>query len=110
MQIELWRNVKIVDTSATATKRLIKIIVVGLCMQLDHFFPAKALLKELDIRFAYVYCKEDFETVIRLIQERRIDPSPLISSRVDFFDFPTTFERLKQPGSDLKVLLKPNSS
>jgi len=30
MQIELWRNVKIVDTSATATKRLIKIIVVGL--------------------------------------------------------------------------------
>ena len=30
MNIELWRNVKIVDTSATATKRLIKIIVVGL--------------------------------------------------------------------------------
>ena len=30
MQIELWRNVKIVDTSATATKRLIKMIVVGL--------------------------------------------------------------------------------
>ena len=30
MQIELWRNVKIVDTSATATKRLIKIIAVGL--------------------------------------------------------------------------------
>ena len=30
MNIELWRNVKIVDTSATATKRLIKIIAVGL--------------------------------------------------------------------------------
>ena len=30
MQIELWRNVKIVDTSATATKRLIKMIAVGL--------------------------------------------------------------------------------
>ena len=30
MNIELWRNVKIVDTSATATKRLIKMIAVGL--------------------------------------------------------------------------------
>ena len=30
MNIELWRNVKIVDTSATATKRLLKIIAVGL--------------------------------------------------------------------------------
>ena len=30
MNIELWRNVKIVDTSATATKRLIKIIAVSL--------------------------------------------------------------------------------
>ena len=87
-----------------------KIIVVGLCMQSDHFFPAKALMKELDIRFAYVYCKEDFKTVIRLIQERRIDPSPLVSSRVDLSDFPITFERLKQPGSELKVLLKPGSS
>ena len=30
MNIELWRNVKIVDTSATVTKRLIKMIAVGL--------------------------------------------------------------------------------
>ncbi len=30
MNIELWRNVKIVDTSATATKRLIKMIAVSL--------------------------------------------------------------------------------
>jgi len=95
-----------IDCAAPAAK----IIVVGLCMQSDRFFPAKALLKELDIRFAYVYCKEDFETVIKLIQERRIDPSPLVSSRVDFFDFSATFERLKKPGSELKVLLKPNSS
>ena len=95
-----------IDCAAPAAK----IIVVGLCMQSDRFFPAKALLKELDIRFAYVYCKEDFETVIKLIQERRIDPSPLVSSRVDFFDFPATFERLKKPGSELKVMLKPSSS
>ena len=87
-----------------------KIIVVGLCMQLDHFFPAKALMKELDIRFAYVYSKEDFETVIRHIQERRIEPSQLVSSRVDLSDFPITFEKLKQPGSEIKVLLKPDSS
>ena len=30
MNIELWTNVKIVDESATATKRLLKIVLVGL--------------------------------------------------------------------------------
>ncbi|MBM10075.1 MAG: alcohol dehydrogenase [Magnetovibrio sp.] len=83
-----------------------RIIVVGLCMQSDIFFPAKALLKELDIRFAYVYCRDDFETVIRLIDSKKIDPSSLISNRIDLTDFPITFEKLKKPGSDLKVMLK----
>ncbi len=87
-----------------------RIIVVGLCMQLDNFFPAKALLKELDIRFAYVYCKDDFETVIRLIDNKIIDPSDLVSNRINLADFPTTFEQLKKPGLDLKVLLKPGLS
>ena len=87
-----------------------RIIIVGLCMQSDHYFPAKALLKELDIRFAYVYSKKEFETVIRLIQERRIDLSSLVSSRVDLGNLPIAFERLKRSGSELKVMLKPSRS
>ena len=85
-----------------------RIIVVGLCMQSDHYFPAKALLKELDLHFAYVYSKDDFKKVIRFIGERRIDPSALVTSRVDLSSLPSTFERLKKPGSELKVMLKPS--
>ena len=85
-----------------------RIIVVGLCMGADHFFPARALVKELDIHFSYVYCRDDFQTVAELINQRRIDPSPLISETVDLSDFPNTFEKLKKPDSQLKVILELN--
>lgn len=85
-----------------------RIIVVGLCMQSDNYFPAKALLKELDVCFSYVYSKEDFEKVINLIGEKRIDPSQLISRRVGLNEFPTAFQALKKPGSDLKVMMEPS--
>ena len=77
-------------------------------MQSDNYFPAKALLKELDVCFSYVYSKEDFEKVINLIGEKRIDPSQLISKRVSLNEFPTTFQGLKKPGSDLKVMMEPS--
>ena len=85
-----------------------RIIVVGLCMQSDNYFPAKALLKELDVCFSYVYSKEDFKKVINLIGEKRIDPAQLISRRVSLNEFPTTFQGLKKPGSDLKVMMEPS--
>ena len=52
--------------------------------------------------------KEDFEKVINLIGEKRIDPSQLISRRVGLNEFPTAFQALKKPGSDLKVMMKPS--
>ena len=50
----------------------------------------------------------DFEKVINLIGEKRIDPSQLISKRVSLNEFPTTFQGLKKPGSDLKVIMEPS--
>ena len=85
-----------------------RIIVIGLCMQLNHYFPAKALWKEWGLNFAYVYSKDDFLKAIRFIGGRRIDPSALVTSRVDLSSLPSTFERLKKPGSELKVMLKPS--
>ena len=48
-------------------------VIVGLCMAADTFFPAKALTKELDLSFAFIYRKRDFEIVIDLLGRGRID-------------------------------------
>ncbi len=83
-----------------------QIVVVGLCMAGDHLFPTKALVKELDISFAYVYRQDDFASVVHLLGEGRIDTGPLVSDKVDLTEFPTAFEDLKQPNLQIKVMLE----
>ena len=83
-----------------------QIVVVGLCMAGDHLFPTKALVKELDISFAFVYRQEDFSTVVHLLGEGRIDTAAKVSDKVDLAAFPTAFEALKNPNTQIKVMLE----
>jgi len=69
-----------------------RVVVVGLCMAGDHLFPTKALVKELDISFSFVYRQEDFATVI--------------SDRIDLAALPEAFEALKQPNKQIKVMFE----
>ena len=85
-----------------------RIVVVGLCMAGDHLFPTKALVKELEIIFAFIYRQEDFETVVQLLGQGRIDATPMISDHVDLTAFSDAFEALKQPNRQIKVMLEPN--
>jgi threonine dehydrogenase-like Zn-dependent dehydrogenase len=83
------------------------VVIVGLCMAADTFFPAKALIKELDLSFAFIYKKRDFEIVIDLLGCGRIDPRGMITGRVGFDTFCTAFEALKRPSDQIKVMLEP---
>ena len=82
-----------------------RVVVVGLCMAGDHLFPTKALVKELDIRFAFIYRQADFKTVVDLMAAGRLDAGAMISDRVDLAAFPAAFEALKQPNTQIKVML-----
>ena len=83
------------------------VIVAGLCMGADSLFPAKAFLKALDLRFSFCYEHKHFNVVVDHLASGRIDVSDLITARVGFAQFADTFEHLKQPGHELKVLLEP---
>ena len=85
-----------------------RIVVVGLCMSADQLFPTKALVKELEISFAFIYRPQDFETVVQLLGQGRIDAAPMISDHVDLAAFSDAFEALKQPNRQIKVMLQPN--
>jgi (R,R)-butanediol dehydrogenase/meso-butanediol dehydrogenase/diacetyl reductase len=84
-----------------------RVVIVGLCMAADTFFPAKALTKELDLSFAFIYKKRDFEIVLDLLGCGRIDPQGMITERVGFDDFCGAFDALKRPSEQIKVMLEP---
>ena len=85
-----------------------RIVVVGLCMAADAIFPARAITKELDLSFAFVYRKRDFEIVVDLLGCGRIDVAGLVTDGIGFDTFSETFERMKQPSEHIKVMLEPD--
>jgi threonine dehydrogenase-like Zn-dependent dehydrogenase len=54
-----------------------------------------------------IYQKRDFEIVIDLLGRERIDPGAMVTDRVGFDRFCATFEALKRPSEQIKVMLEP---
>ena len=87
-------------TEATGT------VPVGVSEQPDTILPFPALVKELALQFAIAYTREDFETVIAMLAQGRIDASPMVTDIVSLDDMPEAFEALRTPSHQCKVLTK----
>ncbi|MDG2270886.1 MAG: zinc-binding dehydrogenase [Halioglobus sp.] len=83
-----------------------KIIPVGVCEQPDAIIPFFGLVKELRIQFAIAYTRDDFDTCVAMLGERRIDVSPMVTDIVSLDDLPSAFEALRMPSHQCKVLAK----
>jgi (R,R)-butanediol dehydrogenase/meso-butanediol dehydrogenase/diacetyl reductase len=82
------------------------VVPVGVCEQPDTILPFPALIKELVIRFAIAYNRADYETVITMLAQGRIDGSPMITSEVSLDEMPAEFEALRTPSDQCKVLTR----
>ncbi len=85
-----------------------RVIVVGACMELDHFRPIVALAKELTFTFVLGHDRTDFQHVLDSLAAGRFDPGPLVTEVVGFDHFATAFEGLRAGPDSCKLLLKPN--
>ncbi len=83
-----------------------KIVPVGVCEQPDTFMPFLALVKELQIQFAIAYTRDDFETVVAMLAQGRIDASAMVTDIVSLDAMPEAFEALRNPSDQCKVLTK----
>jgi threonine dehydrogenase-like Zn-dependent dehydrogenase len=83
-----------------------KIIPVGVCEQPDAIMPFFGLVKELHIQFAIAYTRDDFDTCVAMLAERRIDISPMVTDIVSLDELPDAFEALRTPSSQCKVLTR----
>ena len=82
------------------------LVPVGVCEQPDTFMPFLALVKELRFQFAIAYTRDDFETVISMLAQGRLEASEMITDIVPLKDMPEAFEALRRPSHQCKVLTR----
>ncbi|MEJ5254855.1 MAG: zinc-binding dehydrogenase [Acidimicrobiales bacterium] len=120
--IEVWRGLDgrkplvlfeavgapgLLDTAMRAAPRGSQIVVVGVCMQPDTVRPMRAVVKELEIRFAFGYDPVEFADTLRSIAEGEIDVAPLITGQVSLEQVPGAFHDLAHPDGHAKILVEP---
>lgn len=83
------------------------VIAGGVCMAPDPIDHLLAYSKEPTVRFPATYTRAENEFVMEMIEQGRIDPSPLISHTISLDELPEAFEALRTPTDQCKVVVNP---
>jgi threonine dehydrogenase-like Zn-dependent dehydrogenase len=97
----------IIDGALRAAPHGSRIVVVGVCMQLDRINPFFGISKELNIQFVLGYDPMEFAATLQSIAEGAIDVAPLITGEVDLDGVPDAFDALANPDEHCKILVTP---
>jgi (R,R)-butanediol dehydrogenase/meso-butanediol dehydrogenase/diacetyl reductase len=84
-----------------------RIVVVGICPQNDEIFPFWALSKELDLRFAIYYGREDFTDTLDALDSHRLDARSMVTETITLEELPERFARLERDPDAGKVIVRP---
>jgi (R,R)-butanediol dehydrogenase/meso-butanediol dehydrogenase/diacetyl reductase len=83
------------------------VVVLGVCFHGDTIVPARALLKEITIKFAVGTHLKQFRTVADSLAAGHIEPLDMVTDTISLNDLPTAFEALRTRTTQCKVLLDP---
>jgi len=97
----------VIDQVIAGAPRAARIVVVGVCMQQDHFQPSRAVVKELNLQFVLGYTPDEFARTLRHLAEGDIDVAPLVTARVGLDDIAGAFRELGSPERHAKILAEP---
>ena len=86
-----------------------RILVVGVCQEPDVFEPLKCILKSLELIFPFGYSVQDYDFIIKMMEQERITAKPLISHQIGLAELPTMFEKMKNPTNQCKVIVVPKN-
>lgn len=84
-----------------------RVVVVGVCMEVDSFRPVMAINKEVDLRFVFAYDPAEFFRTLGMIAAGRIDPRPLITGTVGLDGVAQAFDDLGDAEQHAKILIDP---
>ena len=82
-----------------------KIVVAGVCQQMDQILPVIGVVKELTLQFVLGYRPADFDYVIEMIAKDRVEVAHMITDRITLDQLPDAFEALRKPTTQCKVMV-----
>jgi len=83
-----------------------RIVVAGVCQQPDTIMPLMGIMKELELQFVLGYSPADFDYVIAMIAQDRVDVAHMVTDIVTLDGLPGAFEALRKPSHQCKVMLE----
>ena len=84
-----------------------RILVVGVCMEEDRLRPRMAIRKEIALQFAFAYTRADFARVLDYLAAGRLRGTDFVTAVIGLGALPATFEALRHPSDQVKVLVDP---
>ncbi len=97
-----------IDLAMQAAPRGSEVLVAGLCMQTDRFWPAIGINKELTISFVLGWTPTEFAESMHAIADGRIDAASLVTGQVGLDAVAEAFDTLARPDEHVKILVRPN--
>ncbi|MGH9212382.1 MAG: zinc-binding dehydrogenase [Acidimicrobiales bacterium] len=83
-----------------------RVVVVGVCMQPDRIEPFFAVVKQLEVRFAFAYTTAEFATTLDRLVRGVPGADALVTDEVGLDGVAGAFEALRQPKQHGKVLVR----
>jgi threonine dehydrogenase-like Zn-dependent dehydrogenase len=84
-----------------------RIVVAGVCMEIDQIEPLVFIGKEIELRFVLGYSAEEFAASLHNLAEGRTRYSDIITGVVGLDQTPDAFVRLQTDKSQIKILVSP---
>ena len=86
-----------------------RVIVAGVCMQVDRYEPALAIHKEIDLRFVFGHSPLEYRDTLHMIADGKVNCAPMITGVVGLGGVANAFDALKDPEKHAKILINPAS-
>ena len=99
----------VIDSIIDGAPMFSRVVVAGVCVGTDHFTPAMAINKEIDLRFVFGYTPLEFRDTLQMLAEGKVDPRPLITGTVGLEGVDAAFAALGNPEAHAKILIDPRS-
>ena len=95
------------DMAAAAARRGGRLILAGMVMQPETYAPMGPFMKGLTIEFVIQYALHHFAHTVRMLEQGRLDPGPMITAEIGLDELPAMMVRLQRPNEHCKVLVAP---
>ena len=86
-----------------------RVVVVGVCMQVDRYEPALAVMKEIDLRFVVNHTPLEYRDTVHMIADGKLNCAPLLTGEVGLAGVDNAFTALADPETHAKILINPKS-